>query len=93
MATTTPNNHHHPRHTSVREAVSELLWFWAISILLLTLALVIVGGTEFIGTAPVQAVMGTMLALSAIHVTYQFRHRGELRRDPRLLRDRERRGY
>ena len=92
MTTIRPDRRATP-HSSLREGVTHLLWFWATAALVLTLALVIVGGTSYVASPTVQLVLAALFASTAIHVWRQHRRRDELRRDPRLRRGRERRGY
>lgn len=91
MATTTPTRDE-PR-TTAREAIVELFWFGAISMLALTASLVIVGGAFVLGGTAVQIVVSIMLVLTIVHLWNQYRHRYELGKDPRLRHARERRGY
>jgi membrane protein YdbS with pleckstrin-like domain len=80
-------------HTSPLQAVVQLFWFWIVAAVLLTIALAVVGGTRYLEPPAVQAALVAMVVLVAIRVRYRYRHRDEVRNDPRLRRDRERRGY
>jgi membrane protein implicated in regulation of membrane protease activity len=77
----------------MRDALVQLFWFWAFAALLLTLAIVVVGGTSFLAPSTVQVVIGALLVLTSIHLWNRRRHSDERKHDPRLRRDRERRGY
>ena len=79
-------------HTTVREAAAELFWFWVLSVLALTGALVVVAGSIVLAESAVQITLSVLLVLALAHAWNQHRHRYELRRDPRF-RYRERRGF
>jgi membrane protein YdbS with pleckstrin-like domain len=80
-------------HTTVREAAAELFWFWVLSVLALTGALVVVAGFIVLAESGVQIVLSVLLILALAHAWNQHRHRYELRRDPRFRYARERRGF
>ena len=86
-------SHHHERRTTPVEAVTGILWFWTLSGLALTIALVVVGGPGFIASPTVQIVLAAMLVTAVVHAVHQRRHAAELHDDPRLRRARERRGF
>jgi uncharacterized membrane protein YfcA len=80
-------------HQSIRDALVQVFWFLAFAALVLTLAIVVVGGTRFLAPSMVKVVIGALLILTSIHLWTQHRHSDERKHDPRLRRDRERRGY
>ena len=77
----------------MRDAMVQVFWFWAFAALLLTLAIVVVGGTHFLAPSMVQVVIGGLLVLTSLRLWSQHRHSDARKHDPRLRRDRERRGY
>jgi Flp pilus assembly protein TadB len=82
----------HP-HTTVREAAVELFWFWVLSALALTGALVVVAGFVVLAESAVQIVLSVLLIMALGHAWFQRGRRHELRRDPRFRYARERRGF
>lgn len=78
---------------TIREAAAELFWFWVLSALALTGALVVVAGFVVLAESTVQIVLGALLILALGHAWDQHRRRFEIRRDQRLTSARERRGF
>jgi membrane protein implicated in regulation of membrane protease activity len=81
------------QHTTPREIVSGLLWTWILAALVLTAALIVVGGAFVLASATVRIVLGALVVVAGVHLLRQHRHRHELDQDPRLRRLRERRGF
>lgn len=81
------------RYTTPREILFGVLWIWILATLVLTAALVVVGGAFVLESVTVRVVVGTLLLATVGRLIYLHRHHGDIERDPRLRWDRERRGF
>jgi hypothetical protein len=81
------------RHTSPREILVEVIWTWILAALILTAALVVVGGAFILQAPAVQIVLGVLLVATIAFFTRQYLNRAELNKDPRIRAARERRGF
>jgi membrane protein YdbS with pleckstrin-like domain len=79
--------------TTPREALSELFWFGVVSVLAMTTALVVLAGVVILANTTLQIVIGVLAFMGVAHAWNQYHWRYELRKDPRLIHARERRGF
>lgn len=90
----------HPSHdpaghriAAAWSAAVNLVWFFVVAALAMTLSLVVVGGPKFVASTTVQVILAVLLVAAAIHGALRHRRRDELLHDPRLHQLRERRGF
>ena len=81
------------QHSTPREIVTDVLWIWIFAALVMTGALVVVGGAFVLQGTVVRIVLGAMLVAANAFFVAEHRRRAELLKDPRLRAARERPGF
>ena len=79
--------------TRMASAASGVAWIWVEWALVLTLALIVVGGFVVLEGTTVRIVLAVMAVGAAAHLWLLHRNREEISHDPDLRRHRERRGF